>query len=67
MVRISAVFGEGIVFGEDFFLEIDIFDTRKFSLKFLVTYLINNNYWNKLVEFLKINEIRIRVKNVLIE
>lgn len=67
MVRISAVFGEGIVFGEDFFLEIDIFDTRKFSLKFLVRYLINNNYWNKLVEFLKINEIRIRVKNVLIE
>lgn len=67
MVRISAVFGERIVFGEDFFLEIDIFDTRKFSLKFLVTYLINNNYWNKLVEFLKINEIRIRVKNVLIE
>lgn len=67
MVRISAVFGERIVFGEDFFLEIDIFDTRKFSLKFLVRYLINNNYWNKLVEFLKINEIRIRVKNVLIE
>lgn len=67
MVRISAVFGERIVFGEDFFLEVDIFDTRKFSLKFLVRYLINNNYWNKLVEFLKINEIRIRVKNVLIE